>query len=91
MRYRNVGRWGVKVSSVGLGSWLTYGGTVEEDAARACMHRAYELGVTFFDTANVYARGRAEEVVGRTIREFPRDQKPAGIDPSRGATTLTKR
>jgi voltage-dependent potassium channel beta subunit len=74
VRYRNLGRWGVKLSSVGLGSWLTYGGSVEEDAARACMRRAYELGVTFFDTANVYARGRAEEVVGRTIREFPREQ-----------------
>ncbi|HEY0394098.1 MAG TPA: aldo/keto reductase family protein [Candidatus Elarobacter sp.] len=74
MRYRNLGRWGVKLSSVGLGSWLTYGGSVEEDAARACMRRAYELGVNFFDTADVYARGRSEEVVGRTLREFPRDQ-----------------
>jgi aryl-alcohol dehydrogenase-like predicted oxidoreductase len=74
MRYRNLGRWGVKVSAVGLGSWLTYGGSVEEDAARACIQRAYELGVTFFDTADVYARGRAEEVVGRAIRELPRDQ-----------------
>jgi voltage-dependent potassium channel beta subunit len=73
MRYRNVGRWGVKVSSVGLGSWLTYGGNVEEATARACMERAYELGVTFFDTANVYARGRAEEVVGRTIAGWRRD------------------
>jgi aryl-alcohol dehydrogenase-like predicted oxidoreductase len=61
------------VSAVGLGSWLTYGGSVEEDTARACMRRAYELGVTFFDTANVYARGRAEEVVGRTIKDFARD------------------
>jgi aryl-alcohol dehydrogenase-like predicted oxidoreductase len=57
-----------------LGSWLTYGGSVEEDAARACMKRAFERGVTFFDTANVYARGRAEEVVGRQIREFPRNE-----------------
>jgi aryl-alcohol dehydrogenase-like predicted oxidoreductase len=53
---------------------LTYGGSVEEDAARACMQRAFERGVTFFDTANVYARGRAEEVVGRQIREFPRHE-----------------
>jgi voltage-dependent potassium channel beta subunit len=74
VRYRNLGRWGVKLSAVGLGSWLTYGGSVEEDAARACMRRAFERGVTFFDTANVYARGRAEEVVGRTIAEFPREQ-----------------
>src|SRR6202163_1705561 len=73
VRYRNLGRWGVKISSVGLGSWLTYGGSVEEDAARACIVRAYERGVTFFDTANVYGRGRAEEVVGRAIRDFRRD------------------
>ncbi|BDE04819.1 aldo/keto reductase [Vulcanimicrobium alpinum] len=64
----------MRVSAVGLGSWLTYGGSVEEDAARACMKRAFERGVTFFDTANVYARGRAEEVVGRQVREFPREQ-----------------
>ena len=73
MRYRKLGRWGVKVSSVGLGSWLTYGGSVEEDAARACIQRAYERGVNFFDTANVYARGRAEEVVGRAIQPFARE------------------
>lgn len=73
MEYRKLGRWGVKVSTVGLGSWLTYGGSVEEDAAQACIHRAYELGVTFFDTANVYARGRSEEVVGKTLAEYPRD------------------
>jgi aryl-alcohol dehydrogenase-like predicted oxidoreductase len=72
MRYRNVGRWGVKVSTVGLGSWLTYGGGVEEETAKACIARAYELGVNFFDTANVYARGRAEEVVGRAIADLPR-------------------
>jgi len=73
MRYRNLGRWGVKVSSVGLGSWLTYGGNVEEATARACIERAYAKGVTFFDTANVYARGRAEEVMGRAIAGFRRD------------------
>jgi voltage-dependent potassium channel beta subunit len=72
VRYRNLGRSGLKLSAVGLGSWLTYGSSVEEDAARACIQRAYERGVTFFDTANVYARGRAEEVVGRAIRAFPR-------------------
>jgi voltage-dependent potassium channel beta subunit len=74
VRYRYLGRWGTQVSEIGLGSWLTYGGSVEEDAARACMQRAFEKGVTFFDTANVYARGRAEEVVGRQVREFPRHE-----------------
>jgi len=73
MEYRHIGRWGMRVSTVGLGSWLTYGGSVEEATARACMRRAYELGVTFFDTANVYAGGRAEEVVGRVIKDFGRD------------------
>jgi len=73
MKYRQIGRWGMSVSAVGLGSWLTYGGSVEEATARACMHRAYELGVTFFDTANVYGGGRAEEVVGRAIKDFARD------------------
>ena len=72
MRYRQLGRWGVKVSAVGLGSWLTYGGRVEEATARACIERAYAQGVTFFDTANVYARGKAEEVVGRALAGFQR-------------------
>lgn len=73
MRYRKLGRWGVSVSVIGLGSWLTYGGSVEEASARACIARAFERGVTFFDTANVYARGGAEEVVGRAISAFDRD------------------
>ncbi len=73
MRYRTLGRWGVSVSTVGLGSWLTYGGAVEEATARACIVRAYERGITFFDTANVYARGRSEEVVGRALADFRRE------------------
>jgi aryl-alcohol dehydrogenase-like predicted oxidoreductase len=73
MQYRQLGTCGMHVSAVGLGSWLTYGGSVEEATAQACIRRAYELGVTFFDTANVYGGGRAEEVVGRAIRDFPRD------------------
>ncbi|MGI8574782.1 MAG: aldo/keto reductase family protein [Egibacteraceae bacterium] len=74
MQYRKLGRWGTRFSAVGLGSWLTYGGSVEEQAAAECMRRAFELGITFFDTADVYAGGRAEEVVGKTIAELPRDQ-----------------
>ena len=73
MRYRALGNSGLKLSAIGLGSWLTFGNTVERETARACIKRAYELGVIFFDTANVYARGRAEEVVGRAIAEFRRD------------------
>jgi aryl-alcohol dehydrogenase-like predicted oxidoreductase len=73
MRYRKLGRWGVNVSVVGLGSWLTYGGSVEAGAARDCIVRAFERGINFFDTANVYARGGAEEVVGRAISGLARD------------------
>jgi voltage-dependent potassium channel beta subunit len=73
MQYRKLGRWGVQVSSVGLGSWLTYGGSVEAATATQCIHRAYELGVNFFDTANVYMRGRAEQIVGEALAGYPRE------------------
>jgi voltage-dependent potassium channel beta subunit len=73
MRYRKLGAWGVKLSEIGLGSWLTYGGYVEDEQATACIQRAFELGVNFFDTANVYRRGAAEEVTGRALKAFRRD------------------
>ncbi|CAN5578455.1 MAG: aldo/keto reductase family protein [Actinomycetota bacterium] len=73
MQYRKLGRWGVQVSSVGLGSWLTYGGSVEAATATQCIHRAYELGVNFFDTANVYMRGQAEQIVGEALAGYPRE------------------
>lgn len=73
MEYRNLGKSGVKISEVGLGSWLTYGNATEDDAAVQCVHRAYALGINFFDTANVYARGEAEKVVGKALAAFPRD------------------
>jgi aryl-alcohol dehydrogenase-like predicted oxidoreductase len=73
MRYRRLGSWGVKVSEISLGSWLTYGGSVAAEQATACIHRAFELGVNFFDTANVYRRGAAEEVTGRALKAFRRD------------------
>jgi voltage-dependent potassium channel beta subunit len=73
VKYRRLGRSGVKVSEISLGSWLTYGGSVAEERARACIHKAYELGINFFDTANVYMRGTAEEIVGRALKGFERD------------------
>ncbi len=72
MQYRHLGRAGVQLSSVGLGSWLTYGQSVEQDLAVQCIHKAYELGVNFFDTADVYYHGAAEEVLGRALKEFRR-------------------
>jgi aryl-alcohol dehydrogenase-like predicted oxidoreductase len=73
VEYRRLGGSGVKVSEISLGSWLTYGGSVAEEQARACIHKAYELGINFFDTANVYMRGAAEEIVGRALKGFERD------------------
>jgi aryl-alcohol dehydrogenase-like predicted oxidoreductase len=73
MQYRRLGRAGVHVSTIALGSWLTYGNAVAEEAAIQCIHKAYELGINFFDTANVYNRGAAEKVVGRALKDFSRD------------------
>ena len=73
MEYRRLGDSGVKVSEISLGSWLTYGGSVAEEQAAACIARAYEIGINFFDTANVYMRGAAEEIVGRALKDFDRD------------------
>jgi voltage-dependent potassium channel beta subunit len=73
VEYRRLGRSGVKVSEISLGSWLTYGGSVAEERAQACIHKAYELGINFFDTANVYMRGVAEEIVGQALKGFERD------------------
>jgi voltage-dependent potassium channel beta subunit len=72
MEYRRLGRAGVKVSAIALGNWLTHGGYVAEETAAACVRRAYDLGINLFDTANVYSRGAAEEVLGRALRDYPR-------------------
>lgn len=73
MEYRQLGKQGLRVSEVCLGSWLTYGGATEADTARTCIERAYDLGINFFDTANVYAGGEAEKVVGQVLRQYPRE------------------
>ena len=71
MRYRKLGRSGLEVSAVALGSWLTYGDSVGDEVARACIHRALELGVNLFDTANEYAQGAAEESLGQALSGLP--------------------
>jgi voltage-dependent potassium channel beta subunit len=72
MRYRAVGNSGLRVSEIGLGSWLTYGYSVDEDVARECVRRAFDLGIDFFDTANEYASGGAEEMLGGILEAYPR-------------------
>ncbi|SER27414.1 voltage-dependent potassium channel beta subunit, animal [Gracilibacillus ureilyticus] len=73
MEYRRLGHTGLKVSEISLGSWLTYGGYVEEQKAEAAIDKAYDLGINFFDTANVYMRGEAEKIVGKSLSKYPRD------------------
>lgn len=73
MNYRKLGRTGLKVSEISLGSWLTYGNAVENETAAKTIDQAYELGINFFDTANVYARGEAEKVVGKALGKYQRD------------------
>lgn len=73
MEYRKIGKWGIKVSSVGLGSWLTYGGTVDAEATAKQINDAFNMGINFFDTANVYAHGQSEIVVGKALANLNRD------------------
>jgi voltage-dependent potassium channel beta subunit len=73
MEYRRLGRTGLKVSEISLGSWLTYGGYVEEQNATKSIDKAYDLGINFFDTANVYMRGEAEIVVGKALKKYTRE------------------
>lgn len=73
MQYRRLGASDLSVSEISLGSWLTFGVGVERDAARACLDRAFDLGINFIDTANVYGRGAAETVLGEDLAGRPRD------------------
>lgn len=73
MKYRRLGRTGLKVSEISLGSWLTYGKSVEDNTAEKTIHKAYELGINFFDSANVYERGEGEKVMAKALKEFPRE------------------
>src|SRR5919204_3098772 len=73
MRYRQLGSSDLRVSEISLGSWLTYGGGVEREQAQACVAKAFDVGINFFDTANVYARGGAESFLGGILAGRPRD------------------
>jgi aryl-alcohol dehydrogenase-like predicted oxidoreductase len=73
MEYRHLGRSGLKVSEIAYGNWITHGSQVEEEAAIACVRAALDAGVTTFDTADAYAGGRAEEVLGRALSGVRRE------------------
>ena len=69
MGYRRLGKAGLKVSELSLGSWVTFGGQVGLEPAAKCLRAAYDLGINFFDGAEGYARGQAEDVMGQVIRD----------------------
>ena len=73
MKYRRLGDSDLAISEISLGSWLTYGVGVEADKARACLDAAFDVGINFIDTANVYGRGAAETFLGEALKSRPRD------------------
>jgi aryl-alcohol dehydrogenase-like predicted oxidoreductase len=73
MQYRKLGSSDLMVSEISLGSWLTYGVGVEADKARACLDTAFDQGINFIDTANVYGKGAAETFLGDALKGRPRD------------------
>jgi aryl-alcohol dehydrogenase-like predicted oxidoreductase len=73
MKYRKLGDSDLEVSEISLGSWLTYGVGVEADKARACLDAAFDVGINFIDTANIYGRGAAETFLGNALKSRPRD------------------
>jgi aryl-alcohol dehydrogenase-like predicted oxidoreductase len=73
MQYRRLGSSDLEVSEISLGSWLTFGGGVSNAQAEACVAKAFEVGINFIDTANVYSSGGAEEFLGEVLAERPRD------------------
>ena len=75
MRYRHLGKSGLQVSELSLGSWLTFGKQIGDDTAEALMRTAYDNGINFFDNAEIYSRGESERVMGRILKkmDWPRD------------------
>jgi 1-deoxyxylulose-5-phosphate synthase len=73
MEQRRLGDSGLEVSAIALGSWLTYSGGVGRERTEACTRAAFDAGITFFDTANVYGRGAAERAWGEILGAYPRD------------------
>ena len=73
MKLRRLGDSDLEVSEISFGTWLTTGVGVDRDTALACVDKAFDLGINFFDTANVYGRGAAETVLGEALKGRARD------------------
>ncbi|WP_322805485.1 aldo/keto reductase [Thermanaerothrix sp.] len=73
MHYRRLGRSGLKVSEISLGAWVTFGHQIDEKTAIDLIHAAYDHGINYFDNADIYANGQAEIVMGKAIKDLPRE------------------
>ncbi len=73
MQYRKTGKWGVKLSVIGLGSYLTIGFKTDKKTTKAIISKYYDNGVNFFDTADAYNFGEAEKVLGESLSDYPRE------------------
>jgi len=73
VNYRKLGRFNVRVSEVGVGGWLTHGRSIDDDSTSEIIHKSFDLGVNFFDTADVYNNGEAEKSLGRGIKGLKRE------------------
>lgn len=73
MHYRRLGKSGLKVSEISFGSWVTFGNQVDEKGASDLIHAAFEQGVNFFDCADVYAEGKAEDLLGKAVKDIKRE------------------
>jgi len=74
MHYRRLGRSGLKVSEIALGSWVTMGSQIDEKTSHQLIHTAFDQGINFFDNADIYARGQAEVVMGKAVKDIPRER-----------------
>jgi voltage-dependent potassium channel beta subunit len=74
VEYRSLGRSGLKISTISLGSWITFGDQIDAQRARELMIAAYEAEINFFDNADVYANGQSEQVMGTVLKELPREE-----------------
>lgn len=74
MEYRRLGKSGLPLSVLSLGSWLTFGKQIEDDVAENLMKTAYDHGVNFFDNAEIYARGKSEKVMGKILKKMKWDR-----------------
>ena len=74
MKYRRLGKSGLKISEISFGSWITFGSSLTQNIAKQCMQKAFDSGVNFFDNAEVYAKGESEKIMGAALKDFPRDE-----------------